>query len=184
MVIYTSRLELVYAGFAIIIAVILWTYFGWLILLAGAQLAFYLQNPNYLRLGHSVLRLSNDDQERLALDIMARVAAGHRAGDPPWDIERMSLALDLPGIAVAQMARQLARNGLIAEADDGKLFPGREISKITLAEIVLCARRRHSGPAPLQHHSAPGVEELQRQMEQAWRDACGERTLADLIGGG
>jgi hypothetical protein len=34
-----------------------------------------------------------------------------------------------------------------------------------------------------EHTSAPGVRELQQQMEQAWRDACGSRTLADLIGG-
>ena len=53
MVIYTSRLTLVYAGFAVVVAVFVWTYLGWLILLAGAQLAFYLQNPNYLRLGHA-----------------------------------------------------------------------------------------------------------------------------------
>src|SRR5690606_5046480 len=79
MVLYTSRLELVYAGFAIVIAAFLWTYLGWLVLLAGAQLSFYLQNPHYLRLGHSLLRLSNDEQERLALDVMARIAMTHRA---------------------------------------------------------------------------------------------------------
>jgi membrane protein len=183
MVLYTSRLELVYAGFAIVVAVFLWTYLGWLILLAGAQLAFYLQNPNYLRLGHAILRLSNDEKERLALDIMVRIAASHRAGDAPWSIERLSRALTLPGIAVADMADQLEASGLIARADDGKVFPAREISNITLTDVVLCARRRHVGVQVPEHTSAPGVRELQQQMEQAWRDACGSRTLADLIGG-
>jgi membrane protein len=183
MVVYTSRLELVYAGFAIVVATFLWTYLGWLVLLAGAQLAFYLQNPNYLRLGHAHLRLSNDEQERLALDIMARIAMAHRAGDPPWTIERMSRALSLPGIALANMADHLEKAGLIAQADDGKLFPGREISNIMLADVVLCARRRHVGIEMAQHVSVPGVLDLQHQMERAWRDACGTRTLADLIGG-
>ncbi len=183
MVLYTSRLELVYAGFAIVVAAFLWTYLGWLVLLAGAQLAFYLQNPNYLRLGHSLLRLSNDEQERLALDIMARIAMAHRAGDPPWTIERMSRALSLPGIALANMATHLEKAGLIAQADDGKLFPGREISNIPLADVVLCARRRHVGIELPHHVSVPGVLELQQQMERAWRDACGTRTLADLISG-
>lgn len=183
MVVYTSRLELVYAGFAIVVAAFLWTYLGWLVLLAGAQLAFYLQNPDYLRLGHAPLRLSNDEQERLALDIMARIAIAHRAGDPPWSIERMSRSLALPGIAVANMAAHLEKAGLIAQADDGKLFPGREISNIMLADVVLCARHRHYGIEMPQHLSAPGVVELQQQMERAWRDACGTRTLADLISG-
>jgi membrane protein len=183
MVLYSSRLELVYAGFAIVVAVFLWTYLGWLILLAGAQLAFYLQNPNYLRLGHAILRLSNDEKERLALDIMVRIASSHRAGDAPWSIERLSRALSLPGIAVADMADQLEASGLIARADDGKVFPAREISNITLTDVVLCARRRHKGMQIPAHASAPGVLELQQQMEQAWRDACGTRSLADLIGG-
>ena len=183
MVLYTSRLELVYAGFAIVVAVFLWTYIGWLVLLAGAQLAFYLQNPDYLRLGHASLKLSGDEKERLALDIMVRVAARHRAGDPPWTIEKLSRALSLPGIAVAEMAAQLESSGLLAQSDDGRLFPAREIANIGLADVVLCARQRQAGARLPPHHSAPGVVELQQQMERAWRDVCGSRTLADLLGG-
>jgi membrane protein len=181
MVLYTSRLTLVYAGFAIVVAVFVWTYLGWLILLAGAQLAFYVQNPNYLRIGHATLRLSSNEQERLALDIMSRVAQGHRAGDAPWTLEHLARALALPGVAIADMAEHLERTGLLAQADDGKLFPGREISNITLAEIINCARTRRTGHEPHVRLSAPGVLELQESMEQAWRKACGERTLADLI---
>jgi membrane protein len=180
-VVYTSRLTLVYAGFAVVVAVFLWTYLGWLILLAGAQLAFYLQNPNYLRVGHAEFRLSANEQERLALDIMARVAMEHRAGHAPWTLEKLTRALALPGIAIAGMAEHLERNGLLAQADDGKLFPAREISSIRLADIVHTARTRRSGHDPHPRLSAPGVLKLQEEMEQAWRHACGERTLADLI---
>ena len=45
---YSARLTLVYAGFAAVVAVVTWTYFGWLILLSGAQLSFYIQNPSHL----------------------------------------------------------------------------------------------------------------------------------------
>ena len=181
MVIGSSRLTLVYAGFAVVIAVFVWTYVGWLILLAGAQLAFYLQNPNYLRLGHAILRLSSNEQERLALDIMARVAQGHRAADPPWTVERLGRELALPGIAVGDMAEHLEHAGLLAQSDDGKLFPGREIHSIPLAEIITSARTRRTGHEPHPRLSAPGVLNLQEDMEQAWRKACGTRTLADLI---
>jgi membrane protein len=181
LVIYTSRLTLVYAGFAIVVALFLWTYLGWLILLAGAQLAFYAQNPNYLRLGHADFELSGNEEERLALDIMARVATEHRAGHPPWTLEKLSRALALPGIAIASMAEHLENAGLLAQADDGKLFPGREISSITLAEVIHTARTRRTGHDPHPRLSAPGVLRLQAEMERAWREACGQRTLADLI---
>jgi membrane protein len=181
LVIYTSRLTLVYAGFAIVVALFLWTYLGWLILLAGAQLAFYVQNPNYLRLGHADFELSGNEEERLALDIMARVATEHRAGHQPWTLEKLSRALALPGIAIASMAEHLEHAGLLAQADDGKLFPGREISSITLAEVIHTARTRRTGHDPHPRLSAPGVLRLQAEMERAWREACGQRTLADLI---
>lgn len=181
LVISTSRLTLVYGGFAVVIAVFVWTYLGWLILLAGAQLAFYLQNPDYLRLGHAVLRLSNHEQERLALDIMARIAQGHRAGDPPWTIEGLGRALSLPGIAISEMAEHLERAGLLAQADDGKLFPGREITSITLTEIITTARTHSTGHEPQPRLSTPGVRQLITDLELAWRSACGKRTLADLI---
>jgi membrane protein len=181
LVIHSSRLTMVYAGFAAFIGVFVWTYVGWVILLAGAQLAFYLQNPHYLRLGHATLRLSNHEQERLALDIMARIAQGHRNGDPPWTVERLARALALPGIAVAEMAEHLEVAGLIAQADDCKLFPGREISGITVAEIITTARSRSSGHEPHPRLSLPGVRKVQEEMERAWRAACGNLTLADLI---
>ena len=63
LVVYTSRLTIVYAGFAIIVAALLWTYFGWLILLVGVQLSFYAQNPSYLRLGLQELKLSSVELE-------------------------------------------------------------------------------------------------------------------------
>ena len=66
---------LVYATFAIAIITLIWLYLNWLILLIGAQLAFYYQNPAYLRLGRREPRLSCSMRERLALNIMFLVGA-------------------------------------------------------------------------------------------------------------
>jgi DNA-binding IscR family transcriptional regulator len=82
---------------------------------------------------------------------------------------------------VADLAAQLERSGLLAQADDCKLFPGREISGITLAEIVDSVRARRTGHEPPPRLSAPGVLDLQREMEQAWRGVLGTRTLADFV---
>src|SRR6478735_8515894 len=122
MVLYTSRLTLVYAGFAVVIAVFVWTYLGWLILLAGAQLAFYLQNPQNLRLGHSTLKLSNRERERLALEVMARVALHHHHGQPPCTVDQIARTLALPGTTIAEMTEQLEHAGLLVQSDDCRLF--------------------------------------------------------------
>jgi membrane protein len=181
LVLSTSRLTLVYAGFAVVVAVFVWTYLGWLILLAGAQLSFYLQNPQNLRLGHQLLRLSGSEQERLALDIMARVAMRHHAGEPPGTIDSLSRWLALPGSTIGDMAEYLETSGLLAIADDGRLFPARDIASIHVWQIIESVRARSSGHHPHPRAGTPGVQQLQEKIESAWRAACGQMTLMDLI---
>src|SRR5262249_57444366 len=48
-VVYSTRLTIVYPGFAFIVVALLWTYLGWLIFLARAPLSFYVPNPTSLR---------------------------------------------------------------------------------------------------------------------------------------
>ncbi|HEX8782644.1 MAG TPA: YihY/virulence factor BrkB family protein, partial [Steroidobacteraceae bacterium] len=96
-VVYSTRLTIVYAGFAFIVAALLWTYFGWLILLAGAQLSFYVQNPAYLRLGLQPLRLSSVELEQLALKLMYFAGRAHVAGGRRWSVNRLADELGLPG---------------------------------------------------------------------------------------
>ncbi len=42
---YMTNLTLVYASFAILLTALIWIYVAWLVLLIGAQLSFYVQNP-------------------------------------------------------------------------------------------------------------------------------------------
>jgi len=55
----SARNQTIYASFAIAITTLIWLYLNWLILLIGAQIAFYFQNPAYLRIGRREPRLSN-----------------------------------------------------------------------------------------------------------------------------
>jgi membrane protein len=48
-VVNVTRNEAIYSGFAIVLAAMIWLQVSWLILLLGAQLSFYLQNPACLR---------------------------------------------------------------------------------------------------------------------------------------
>lgn len=181
LVIYTSRLTLVYAGFAIVVATLLWTYLGWLILLAGARLAFYIQNPAYLQLGNAMPRLSHEQREALALDVMVHVGRAHQAGDPPWTIDSLGASMALPDIVIADAAHNLERSGWLSSAEDGRLFPAREPGNIPLEGIVDSARA-HGNDRILQDYvPAPGVRELQQALAQARHDACTGRSLADLL---
>ena len=49
----STRTQLIYSGFAVAILTLIWLYLNWLVLLFGAQLAYYIQNPAFLRIGPS-----------------------------------------------------------------------------------------------------------------------------------
>ncbi|MFT3907376.1 MAG: YihY/virulence factor BrkB family protein [Steroidobacteraceae bacterium] len=177
----SARLTIVYAGFAIIIAALIWTYFGWLILLLGAQVSFYVQNPSYLRLGLRQLQLSNAETERLALAIMYLVARGHTHGRERWDDDLLAARLQVPGVAVTRMARALEQAGLLVNTEEQQLLPARDASHIALADILQVARGQLDGPIP--HRSAPveRVDAFLGGLEQAWRSHCEGRSLRDLL---
>src|SRR5215472_3750977 len=170
-VVYSTRLTIVYAGFAFVVAALLWTYFGWLILLAGAQLSFYVQNPAYLRLG----------LQQLALKLMYFVGRAHVAGGRRWSVNRVANELGLPGIAVAQMVSALERAGLLIVTDDDELVPARDTGGIGVNEILDIARNQRSGHLAPRYVPVPPVDRLLASVEEARRSRCGELTLRDLI---
>jgi membrane protein len=180
-VVYSTRLTVVYAGFAFVVAALLWTYFGWLILLAGAQLSFYVQNPTYLRLGLQPLHLAGVELEQLALKLMYFVGRAHLAGGRRWSVNRLATELGLPGIAVAQMARSLGRAGLLIVTDYGELVPARDLGRISVYEILDIARQQGSGHLAPRNLPIPALDRLLAGIEEARRQRCGELSLRDLV---
>ncbi|HLY52354.1 MAG TPA: YihY/virulence factor BrkB family protein [Steroidobacteraceae bacterium] len=181
LVVYSTRLTIVYAGFAFVVAGLLWTYLGWLILLAGAQLSFYVQNPAYLRLGLQQLRLSAGELEELALRLMYFVGRAHLAGGTRWTVNRLAAELGLPAIAVANMAATLERAGLLIVSDDDQLIPGRDMGHIGVYEILEIARSERSGHLAPRNLPIPPVDRVLAGLEEARRSRCAQLTLRDLV---
>ena len=80
-----------------------------LILLAGAQLSFYIQNPVYLRHGLREVRLSCLELEQLALRSMYYVGRAHLTGHERWTVSRLATELGVPGIAIGRLVEQFER---------------------------------------------------------------------------
>jgi len=181
MVVYTTRLSVVYAGFALIVAALLWTYFGWLILLIGAQLSFYLQNRNYLRMGLTELRLSVIQREQLTLKVMYLIARSYHDGKNRWSLDGLSHELSMPGIAIARIVHALEGAQLVTVTEDEFLLPARDLGKISLQEVIDIARNEKSGQVGWRNIKVPAIDSISAKMDEAWRRSCGDMTLRDLV---
>jgi membrane protein len=181
LVVYSTRLSVVYAGFALIVAALLWTYFGWLILLIGAQLSFYVQNRHYLRLGLTELRLSAVQREQLTLKVMFLIARAYHDGKTRWSVDTLAHELGMPGIAISRVVHALEAAHILTMTDDEKLLPARDLGNIPIQEIIDIARNEKAGQVAPRNLKLPAVDQLSAKMDEAWRKSCGELTMRDLV---
>jgi membrane protein len=181
LVVFSTRLTVVYAGFAIIVAALLWTYFGWLILLVGAQLSFYVQNRNYLRMGLTELRMSAVQREQLTLKVMYLIGRSYHDGKTRWSVDTLAHELSMPGIAISRIVHALEGALLLTLTDDERLLPARDLGKISIQEIVDIARNEKAGQVGWRNLKIPAVDTISKTMDDAWRKSCGEMTLRDLV---
>lgn len=180
--VYTAGLTIVYAGFAFFVAGLLWVYVGWFVLLLGARLSFYVQNPSYLRLGLVELRLSAAQTEDIALRIMYLVTLAYARSGSRWRSDGLAAELHVPGIAISRTAALLEAAGLLTTDEDERWLPGRDPNHITLEEILSAARRplREVGDA----HGAlriAAVDRLREELQQAMSGVCGETKLGAWV---
>ena len=181
-VVFSARMTIVYAGLAIVVAALVWTYLGWLILLLGAQLSFYVQNPDYLRVGLKEPRLSNNETEQVSLALMYLIAESHLNDTVRWTVNSLAASLHLPGIVVARCVTALEAAGLLVSTEQQALLPGRELSTIRVVDVLSVARSRHSAALRGQSPVIPiPVATLCEELDVGWRAQCGERTLRELV---
>jgi membrane protein len=180
-ILYSSRMVAVYTGFAIVLTTLIWVYLSWLILLVGAQFAFYLQFPQYLRHGQEYIELSSGDRERAGLSIMYLIGRDYESGSSYWNAVRLASKLDVPGIALAPVLARLERGGLLVATEKEQFVPGRDPDRILLSDIVDALRTQQSGRLPIEVHPVECAARLVSEVETAIRERLSDRTLKDLI---
>jgi len=181
----SSRYAAIYSGFAILILLLIWLYLNWFILLLGAQVAFYVQYPQYMTRQAVQLRLSNRLRERLALQIMFMVAEHHLNSRDPWTAEGLVHHLALPMQPIHHVLQLMVKAGFLSEtADEPPAYlPKRDIEAITLTELYEVVRSAGENRL-LTLKTLPYQAEVERTMtavEGAVAAELGDSTLKDLV---
>jgi membrane protein len=141
-----SNYSAIYSGFAIVIILLIWLYLGWLIILFGCRLAFYLQNPRYLSGELEEAPASAREAEFLALTLMALVVSRFLDGEPPLPYDELRRRLTVSGPRFELTVAALVQQGVLAEtAPDRRLLPARDPATYTLADLWRWGR----GPDPV-----------------------------------
>ncbi|MDY6942512.1 MAG: YhjD/YihY/BrkB family envelope integrity protein [Pseudomonadota bacterium] len=181
----STRFDAIYSSFAILILLLIWLYLSWLILLVGAQTAFYVQNPRFLSpKGNGRAPTPGEVRENLALSIMYMVGQRFLAKSKPPTSDELAHHLGVTGVELSSTVGQLIDGGLLLEIGEREpcYVPGYDLNQIRLTDILNCVRRdpteqQQSAPSRL---AAPVVG-LRQALDQAIHQTLGERTLRQLV---
>ena len=178
----STQMVAIYAGFAIFLAALIWIYLSWLILLIGAQLSFYVQNPRYLRVGQTPVRLTSALRERLAFTVMLLIARKFVAGQAPWRQRALAEHLEIPGSALAIVVNSLEKAGLVTLNEEEDLLPARDLEGIALQDILNAVRdeRQYATWLLWRARTEPVADEIVDTVETVVRERIAGMTLREL----
>lgn len=171
----------IYAGFAIVILALIWLHVSWLILLLGAQLAFYIQNPQYLRPGRGEIQLNASLRERVALSIMYLIVHDFQGSQHRWTINTLADHLELPGAALGPIVTALERKGLLTVTDDDTWLPARDPSVIELGDVLDAVRKDEAGPRLGKIRDVAPAVQAARAAELALKNSVKGKCVRDLV---
>ena len=181
----STNMVAIYAGFAIFLAALIWIYLSWLILLIGAQLSFYVQNPRYLRAGQAPVRLTSRLRERLALTVMLHVARNFVSGAKPWRLRGLAEQLEVPGSALETVIEALEHAGLLTTTDEEEVLPARDLESIGMHDILTAVRdeRQYETWLLWRARTEPVADSIADSVEAAIRERTAGMTLRELASG-
>jgi membrane protein len=180
-VVNAARTQAVYGGFAIAVTSLIWLYLNWMVLLVGSQLAYYHQNPAYLRLGRREPKLSNSTRERLALNIMLLVGKAFRNPESTTTIADLSTTLRIPSLTLAPILAGLEENGMLTSTEREEFVPGRDTSTIQLNDILAVVREYGETGSLRQPEWSGTIRDLGLRLDAAVASTVDGMTLADLL---
>lgn len=184
-VVSSTNYVAIYSAFAALIFFLIWLYVGWIILLVGANIAFYVQNPDYVASPRRQLNLSNHMKERLALAVMLHIARNYYQGKSALTNKQLANRLKTPSDTISQVLLALETQALISPTS-GKLtryLPAKPLDEMSVANVFHAVRHanedRHLNAAMLPPDTE--VDEVFEQMNRAIDDTFAAKSIKELV---
>jgi membrane protein len=186
-VVFVSRItsnNAIYGSLGVVPVFMIGMYFGWLILLFGAQVAYAYQNRQaYLqeRLAEGV---NQRGREFVALRVLTQLARSFHRGEKPPTLTRLTARTGIPTRLASQILQLLVQSRLVVEVADRETgyTPARPLDQITVQDL-LTALRTGAG-AELATRDDPTRELLRSELaaiQEAERAVAAPITLARLV---
>jgi membrane protein len=142
----SAQYTAIYSGFAILVVFLIWLYMAWLIVLIGAEIAYFHQHP-YAYLTLALLRgHSHRFREQLALESLMEVTRRYLAGAPPWHPAELADDLHVPRSTLEGLIDEFVGHGiLLRSAEPDGIALARPPEQVMVVDVLAVV----SDPEPI-----------------------------------
>ncbi|MFZ5876454.1 MAG: YhjD/YihY/BrkB family envelope integrity protein [Nitrospirota bacterium] len=173
----------VYSGFAIVLLLLIWLYAAWLIVLVGAQVAFFHQHPtayqSTLMWQHQALAL----RERIALMVVAALTRRFLNGQGPVRPAELARELHLAAALVDEQVEQLVKHGYLGRTTDPQgVTLIKPPASTAVTDVLNAIREVKASEALIPLNADDPVVAALRRRDQAVEQGLAGVTLQSLVG--
>jgi len=144
----SGRYSAIYSSFAVLILFLIWLYVGWLIVLAGAQVAYYHQHPSAYLLHLSRKHQTPLFREYLTLALLGHITRRFLVGKPPLKEEQLARVQRVPLTLVGSLINDLVQANMLVRTESPKgVLLARPPETIEVADVLKVVQHQlHNGP--------------------------------------
>jgi membrane protein len=141
-VVSSAQTAAIYSAFAGLIVFMLWLHVSWLVLLIGASVAYYHQNPDQTAAGDGDKPLSPRMAERISLALLSEVASAFQTGDGHPTTNELIDRLHIPAGVAQELLQSLQESGFILPVGTPptQWMPARPLEQIALEDVIATVR--------------------------------------------
>ena len=181
----------IYSAFASVIILMVWMYMGWLVLLIGASVSFYYQNPQYILIRRDNVYLNGEDSESLALSLLYLIGSHYQKNLPAWEADTAAKQLGVAPHLVDDMLDFLeALNYIVRTGESStKIYPAQPVDKIVVGQVLRQLREQGVNRVGLYKADSDikgekAVVHLLSDLRNLIDERFGQKTLKDIIDAG
>lgn len=134
-VVTSTKYTLIYSAFATLLLLLIWLHLSWLTYLLGSRIAYYVQNPDGMRLGELA---GEHSRELAALLVLREVIRGFYSEPGGISVNQLRRQLDLAPPVFEQSVACLEALGFIVrtQAEEPRYLPGQPPEQVLLADVL------------------------------------------------
>lgn len=180
----SANYTLIYSTFATLLFFMIWLYLAWMVVLVGASIAYYCQNPSNQAAAGQRGILSIRMRETVALAVCGMIARNFYQEKPVVNAELLARVLKVPAKAVMRVLEALENDGILKRTGGRTpgFVPGRPFEETSLWDVLTAIRRDGEQPGANMAFLERGsdVEAARQAFDAAGQAALGAMTVKDF----